>query len=121
MWLTVEAWTQLLYVDVRGASLDALHRLIRCTPVREIAPSQTTVEVVVRAVQTACVLYGKHAYCLQRSAVVTRLLRRRGVPAELVIGCHLAPLRAHAWVEVAGSIVSDYEPGIEHYCVLDRW
>jgi hypothetical protein len=73
------------------------------------------------AVTTACILYPRSSRCLQRSAVVTRLLRRRGVTAELVIGCHPSPLRAHAWVEVAGKVVSDDTPYVRYMQVLDRW
>jgi hypothetical protein len=71
--------------------------------------------------RTACLYYFKPAMCLQRSAVVTRLLRRRGIAAQLVIGCLPAPIASHAWVEVAGQVVSDHRPGLEHYRVIDRW
>jgi hypothetical protein len=73
------------------------------------------------ALDAACVFYLKPARCLQRSAVATRLLRRRGVDADLVIGYRLPPLRAHAWVEVAGEIVTEDQPGIHFYRVLDKW
>lgn len=44
--------------------------------------------------------------CLPRAVAVQWMLRRRAIPAELVIGYHAAaeePL--HAWVEVGGAIV----------------
>ncbi len=41
--------------------------------------------------------------CLVRSLVLVRLLARRGIPAQLVIGARAAPdFLAHAWVECDG-------------------
>ncbi|MGN6558780.1 MAG: lasso peptide biosynthesis B2 protein [Solirubrobacterales bacterium] len=44
--------------------------------------------------------------CLRRSLVLTRLLARRGISAQLVIGARTAPeFLAHAWVEHDGNPV----------------
>lgn len=83
--------------------------------------AEEDIAAVSRAVQTACTLYFRTPYCLQRSFAVTRILRRRGVKASLVVGFKPAPLRAHAWVEVDGRIVSDVEENHEFYRELDRW
>ncbi len=47
--------------------------------------------------------------CLTRSIVLWRLLRRRGVGAEIRIGVsrEASALAAHAWIEVDGEPVSD--------------
>jgi hypothetical protein len=58
-------------------------------------------------VDRAQMYYPKKAMCLQHSAVVTCLLRRRGVPAEMVLAAQSFPPKAHAWAEVAGEVVSD--------------
>lgn len=63
---------------------------------------------VCSAIEDACVWYPKKALCLQRSAVTTCLLRRRGVAARLVLGVRPLPLMAHAWVEVDGRPVNDW-------------
>jgi len=60
-----------------------------------------------RMVDRAQMYYPKKAMCLQHSAVVTCLLRRRGVPAEMVLAAQTFPPKAHAWAEVAGDVVSD--------------
>lgn len=120
--LAAEAWAELLYMDVVGlGGFRAIHRSVIRTPVRSIQPAPDAVSDVVQAMTNAVTVYFKHAKCLQRSAAVARLLRRRGVRADVVIGCHLAPLKAHAWVEVAGDVVSDYETGVEFMKVVDRW
>jgi hypothetical protein len=62
---------------------------------------------VCAAVDRAGTYYPKQALCLQRSAVVTCLLRMKGVDAQMVIGCRKAPFRGHAWVEVDGIPVND--------------
>jgi hypothetical protein len=122
--LTAMAFGELLYLDVIG--LRGFHAVKRCVSRTRPAPpssscSTSTVTTVVSAMKLACAFYFKKPQCLQRSAVVTRMLRRHGVDAQLVIGCHLPPLKAHAWVEVAGEVVSDREDGLEYYRVLDRW
>jgi hypothetical protein len=44
--------------------------------------------------------------CLRRSLVLTRLLARRGISAQLVIGARTVPeFLAHAWVEHEGNPV----------------
>jgi hypothetical protein len=118
--LTAAAWIELLHMDLivfRG--FPAIRRVVKTTPTA--TPNGASVEEVVEAMTRACVWYFRSPKCLQRSAVVTRLLRKRGVPAELVVGCHLEPMRGHAWVEVSGKIVSDRAYGLEHYTILERW
>jgi hypothetical protein len=119
--LVAQAWIELLYIDLVGLlGFRAIQRCVSGTRPRVPARSEP-IPAVVAAMQTACALYFKPAPCLQRSAAVVRLLRRRGVLADMVIGCHLPPLQAHAWVEVAGRVVSDYQDGLEFYRVIDRW
>ena len=71
-------------------------------------------------VDRAQMYYPKKAMCLQHSAVVTWLLRRRGVHAELVLAaCDYLP-EAHAWVEVDGEVVNDSAKVKESYRELYR-
>lgn len=63
-------------------------------------------------VDRAQMYYPKKAMCLQHSAVVTCLLRRRGIPAEMVLAAQDFPPKAHAWAEVAGEVISD-SPGVK--------
>ena len=74
------------------------------------APRSTSQEICrrVRAmVDRAQMYYPKKAMCLQHSAVVTCLLRRRGVPAQMVLAAQEFPIRVHAWSEVEGYVVND--------------
>lgn len=120
-WLVTQVWTELLYLDVVGLrGFQAVQRAVR--RVRPTTGDHADdVTGIINALHTACVLYFRPTRCLQRSAVVTRLLRRRGIAADLVIGCAPLPLRAHAWVEVDGTVVSDNLDDLEHFHVLDRW
>jgi hypothetical protein len=120
--MTARAWIELLCVDfvlLRG--FRAVQRSVTRTPIQAPSRANSNVSEITEAVVRAGVWYFKHPRCLQRSAAVTRLLRRQGIPAKLVVGCHMAPMRAHAWVEVSGQIVSDKQPDLKHYMVLDRW
>src|ERR1044072_4067609 len=71
-------------------------------------------------VDRAQMYYPKKAMCLQRSAVVTCLLRRRGVPAEMILAAQTFPPKAHAWAEVAGEVVNDQSSVKSEYRVLKR-
>lgn len=59
--------------------------------------------------------------CLAKALVVSSLLRRRGVPAQLVIGVSKSSgqLQGHAWVELAGAVVGE-GAGPADYAVLAR-
>jgi hypothetical protein len=73
------------------------------------------------AVSLAACFYWKRVYCLQRSAVAVRLLRRSGIHASLVIGYRPSPFFSHAWVEVEGRVVNDspvYKERMHVLCTL---
>ena len=67
-----------------------------------------------------CVWYPKQALCLQRSFVVTYLLRKNGIPAQLVMGAQRLPFKAHAWVEVNGSAINERSNVRAAFAVWDR-
>jgi hypothetical protein len=79
-----------------------------------------TLERICSSVDIACIWYWKDVLCLQRSAATACLLKRSGIPAELVIGAQQTPFRAHAWVEVEGKVVNDKPYTREMYSILDR-
>jgi hypothetical protein len=86
-------------------------------------PHSTNFEICRRvraAVDRAQIYYPKKAMCLQHSAVVTCLLRRRGVPAEMVLAAQEFPPKAHAWAEVAGQVVNDKNSVKSEYLILRR-
>jgi len=57
---------------------------------------------------------------LQRSIVTARVMRRHGIPAEVVIGYRPSPFFSHAWVEVAGRVVNDSPAYQRRLRVLER-
>jgi hypothetical protein len=119
---TLRAYAVLLsfeYVLFRS-DFATLYRRVRRQPVRTREFDTNTSRRACAAIDCACVLYFKQVQCLQRSAATVCVLRRLGVPAELVIGAQPLPFRAHAWVEVQGMIVNDKASATETYAVLDR-
>lgn len=93
---------------VKFAGFEALIKRVESWPTAE--PRKTDSEICrrVRAtVDRAQMYYPKKAMCLQHSAVVTCLLRRHGIPAEMVLGARAFPPKAHAWAEVMNEVVSD--------------
>ena len=119
--LMMRAYLNLFYFDwllARG-SFRTVHAKVRRVPIRKRLPAPDAVERLCAAVDLACVFYWKQVLCLQRSAATVCLLKRGGVPAHLVIGAQPLPFRAHAWVEVEGSVVNDKTYMREIYAVLD--
>ena len=97
-----------------------LYTRVRNTQPRTAPSDSDAVERICAAVDMACIWYWKEVLCLQRSAVTACLLKRYGVPAQMVIGAQQIPFRAHAWVEVDGRVVNDKPYTPEMYAVLDR-
>jgi hypothetical protein len=121
-WLVCQSYFALLGFDRHLIRNDfgALHDVVRKSVPAARLGSRLTTNRICRAVDLASALYFKEVPCLQRSAAATILLRRYGIPAELVIGVQQWPFRAHAWVEVAGNVVNDKPYIPEMYAVLDR-
>ena len=107
---TFSAFLGLLAFDLllKFAGFQALIKRVERWPTAR--PRTTDREVCRRVrgmVDRAQMYYPKKAMCLQHSAVVTCLLRRRGVPAEMVLAAQEFPPKAHAWSEVLNEVVSD--------------
>jgi hypothetical protein len=99
--------------------LAALHCQIKNFPLSRTRESAAATELASRALDVACAFYPKRALCLQRSAVLVKMLRRRGLPAKMVIGAQKLPFKAHAWVEVEGEIINDRLASREKFLVLE--
>jgi hypothetical protein len=120
--LVLKAYLNLIHFDfylARG-DFEALYNKVRNYPIGNVSTLPGSVERICAAVDMACIWYWKEALCLQRSAATTCLLKRLGVPAQLVIGAQQMPFKAHAWVEVEGRVVNDKPYTPEMYAVLDR-
>jgi Transglutaminase-like superfamily len=120
--LVLEAYLKLIHFDLYLArdNFAALHDKVRKYPVRASTPEPEAIERINSAIDMACIWYWKEALCLQRSAATACLLKKYGVPAQMVIGAQQMPFKAHAWVEVDGRVVNDKPYTQEMYRVLDR-
>ena len=123
---TVVAFAGLLAFDLllRFRGFEALIRKVERWPTKRRASASTTdletCRRVCAMVNRAQVYYPKKAMCLQHSAVVTCLLRRAGVAAEMVLAAQEFPPKGHAWVEVGGTVVNDKASVREIYLPLRR-
>lgn len=120
--LVLRAYLRLTQFDLylaRG-NFEALYDKVRNCQIGKKPMAPDVVKQICSAMDMACVWYWKHALCLQRSAATVCLLKRFGVPAQLVIGAQQIPFKAHAWVEVDGCVVNDKSYIPETYAVLDR-
>jgi hypothetical protein len=120
--LAFRAYLKLMYFDFYLARGDfaALHEKVRSFPIGKRTPCAGDIDKICAAMDMACIWYWKEALCLQRSAATTCLLKRHGIPAEMVIGAQQMPFKAHAWVEVDGRVVNDKSYVAEIYAILDR-
>ena len=120
--LVFEAYLKLILFDLylaRG-NFAALYEKVREYPIGTRTMAPDAVERICHAVDMACIWYWKEALCLQRSAATACLLKKYGVPAQMVIGAQHMPFKAHAWVQVDGRVVNDKPYTPEMYAVLDR-
>ena len=119
--LGLEAYGRLLLHDhfVRRHSFAALYQSVKQFPCARTSTNESSIESVCRALDVACALYGKQVLCLQRSTVLVQMLRRRGLPAQMLIGAQKMPFQAHAWVEVHGRVVHDRLASRESFLVLE--
>jgi hypothetical protein len=101
-------------------SFRRVYATVRRFQVAQTSSAEASIEGVARAINYACIWYPKQAQCLQRSFVATYLLRRRGFPAELVLGASPMPFRAHAWVEINGQVINEKPTNQEQYAVWER-
>ena len=120
--LTLRAFSLLVVVDfyLQRAGFETLYRKLRSYPVAQKTIAPGGVETLSSAVDAACIWYPKEVLCLQRSAATACLLRKFGIPAQMIIGVRRMPFKAHAWVEVNSKVVNDKPYMPEMYAVLDR-
>jgi Transglutaminase-like superfamily/Coenzyme PQQ synthesis protein D (PqqD) len=106
---------------VRLKGFAAVHRLtkspVRLSEVKRQSDEQACLQVC-EAVDRAQVYLFRQALCLQRSVVISRLLRARGVAAQVVIAAHLMPFKSHAWVEVDRLVINDSQNVQRYYDVI---
>jgi hypothetical protein len=122
MSLVLQAYSKLIYFDfylARG-NFAALYQKVRKYRIGSPVELPDVTERICAAVDMACIWYWKEVLCLQRSAATACLLKRYGVPAQMMIGAQQMPFRAHAWVEVDGRVVNDKPYVREMYAVLDQ-
>jgi len=120
--LVLKAYLNLIYFEMylaRG-NFAALYCRVRNYPIGKDVELPHAVENICSAIDLACIWYWKEARCLQRSAATACLLKKHGVPAQMVIGTQQMPFKAHAWVEVHGRVVNDKPYTPEIYEVMDR-
>jgi hypothetical protein len=120
--LIMRGYLELVRFDIYIARDDfaALCEKVRRTCVQATPEFFLSCEQICHAADLACMWYWKRVLCLHRSAVLTRLLRRQGMNAELVIASRRLPFQAHAWVEVEGRVVNEQPDVHEKYVVLER-
>jgi len=122
LFLVLQAYIKLIHFDfyLSRRTFAALYQKVRDCAVGKNTAPQSDVERICSAADLACIWYWKKVLCLQRSAATACLLKRHGVPAQMVIGAQQIPFKAHAWVEVDGRVVNDKPYTSEMYAVLDR-
>jgi hypothetical protein len=119
--LFLEAYIRLVTHDFFMLRHDfaALHRNIKNYPVHPARGKAISIEPLCHSLDVASALYPKPPLCLQRSSVLVKLLRKRGIPAQMIIGAQKLPFKAHAWVEVDGKIINDRLASRERFLVME--
>lgn len=120
--LFVNAFCALLAYDFLNVfcRFEVIYSIVKTWKVTSKPANYKLAEHIAAAVNYACIWYPKRAYCLQRSFAMTYLLRRAGLPAQLVIGAKKLPFKAHAWVEVDGVPINETLDVKANYMVWER-
>jgi len=110
--LVFRVFKELIFYDILTnlGGFKQVRVYVQQTSRKELDAPPETVKQVVEAVDIASVFYYRRVMCLHRSFAAVRLLRKRGVKAELIIASRPLPFLSHAWVEVDNQIVND-KPG----------
>jgi hypothetical protein len=66
-----------------------------------------SIENIIKAINTALLIFPLKSKCLLWSMVTTIMLRLHNIKAHFNIGVQNMPFMAHAWVEVDGKIIAD--------------
>ena len=120
--LVLRAFKELILYEIliKFGGFPRVRRYVLKTKRSNRTLSSNIVKNVVDAVDIAGCFYVREVKCLHRSFAATRILRKMGVGAELIIATRPLPFMSHAWVEVDNEIVND-KPGYKRkLLVMDR-
>lgn len=70
-------------------------------------PKPEKIQIIVDALNAACLLFPKRSKCLEWSISLVLLALKRQWHCNLNIGVQFCPFLAHAWVETNGNIIAD--------------
>ena len=107
-----------IVISARG--LSGLHRYAKSFGVRNDSHSRCDPDLCISHFQLARHLYpNPNATCLHLACACALLMRRYGLPAEIVIGVTSRPFFAHAWVDLCGvSVFGTVDAS--RYTVMER-
>jgi hypothetical protein len=107
--LVMRAFKELILFEflTKFGGFPRVRKFVKRTKRSNRTPEPYTVKQVVDAVDIASCFYVRQVICLHRSFAATRLMRKMGVDAELIIAARPLPFLSHAWVEVDNEIVND--------------
>jgi len=91
-----------------GRTIALLRRLTAARPRLDYAPPEELEQLAMAVARAAAVMPGR-VRCLEQSATLFLLARRRGVKVQLRVGVQPYGFVAHAWVEYRGRPL--FEPG----------
>jgi hypothetical protein len=121
----IEAWLLLglCWLALHRFGLVTVHRAAfgpKSRPVHAAEPDR--IAELGRMVDIAARHHPAPTTCLTRSLVLGRLLRRRGVDAQLRIGVRLVEqqLSAHAWLECDGTPLNEHRAVIAQYAAFEQ-
>jgi hypothetical protein len=120
---TVTAFLLLITADaiLKLAGFNALHQAVIDWPLRNKASVEPQLlSHLCSAANQACAFYPKQSLCLQRSVILTWLLRSNGIKGEMMIGVHKMPFYGHAWVELEGKVINDDKNAKNFFQVVSR-
>ncbi|MGK0536945.1 lasso peptide biosynthesis B2 protein [Bacillus sp. 'calajunan'] len=78
------------------------------------------ITALLKKIDKVCFWFFGNAQCLHRSLIGFKVLRRQGLPAQLVVGVKKFPFSSHAWIEHENKVINDVQKVKESYVEVFR-
>jgi hypothetical protein len=104
-------------LQLRAGGLASVVRsvAVRKQGLRDAPGSASEIRNATAIYRASSLFVRSHDQCLVRAVTLTRHLARRGESVSLVIGVHVRPFSAHAWVQFGDLLLNETCDGVRAY------
>ncbi|WP_286925405.1 MULTISPECIES: lasso peptide biosynthesis B2 protein [Lysinibacillus] len=75
---------------------------------------------LLKKIDKVCFWFFGNAQCLHRSLIGFKLIRKKGIPVQLIIGVKKFPFSSHAWLVYEDKVINDVQSVSQSYIEIMR-